>query len=185
LPQSPAIHDPYTNPEGAKARQADVLRLMVEAGYISRAEADGAAIEPLNFQPLSFAFEAPHFVVYVRQELERIVPPDFIYQAGLKVQTTLDPRLQAIAEEEVRNQVEALAGRNATNGALVAMDVSTGQILAMVGSKDFQDESISGQVNLATSPRQPGSSIKPLTYLAAFETLDWTPSTFLIDTPVE
>ena len=185
LPQSPAIHDPYTNREGANARQATVLGLMVEADYITSAEAEAAKIEELNFQALNFTFEAPHFVVYVRQELERIVPPDFIYQAGLKVQTTLDPRLQAIAEEEVRNQVEALAGRNVSNGSLVALDTSSGQILAMVGSKDFQDESISGQVNLATSPRQPGSSIKPLTYLAAFETLDWTPSTLIMDTPVE
>ncbi len=185
LPQSPANHDPYTNPEGAKARQADVLRLMIQAKFISQAEADEAAKTELQYQPVGFAMQAPHFVTYVRQELEKMVTPDYIYQAGLRVQTTLNPRLQAIAEEEVRNQVDALASRHVTNGALVAMDVATGQILAMVGSKDFRDEAIAGQVNIATSLRQPGSAIKPLTYLVTFEKLNWTPSTLIMDTPVE
>ncbi|MDX1520765.1 MAG: PBP1A family penicillin-binding protein, partial [Anaerolineae bacterium] len=185
LPQAPSIHDPYLNPEGAKARQADVLRLMVEAGYITAAKATEAGNTPLDFREVNFALEAPHFVSFVRQELERNFPADYIYQAGLRVKTTLDPRLQAIAEEEVRLQVDALAGRNVTNGALVSVDVATGQVLAMVGSKDFENEAIDGQVNMATSPRQPGSSIKPLTYLATFETLNWTPSTLIMDTPVE
>jgi len=185
LPQSPATHDPYVNPEGAKVRQADVLRLMVEAGYINAAEAEAARLKDLQLRELHAAFEAPHFVTYVRQELESIVPPEYIYQAGLQVQTTLDPRLQAIAEEEVRNQVDALAGRNVSNGALVAMNVTNGQILAMVGSKDFRDETIDGQINMAISPRQPGSTMKPLTYLAAFERLNWTPSTLIMDVPVE
>jgi 1A family penicillin-binding protein len=185
LPQSPAVHDPYVNPEDARARQADVLDLMVEAGYITPAEAEAAKNVELEFKEPSTAFAAPHFVNYVRQELEKIVPPEYIYRAGLRVKTTLDPRLQAIAEEEVATQVNALAGRNVTNGALIAMDVPTGQILAMVGSKDFRDEAIDGQVNIVTSLRQPGSTIKPLTYLAAFEQLDWTPSTLLMDVPVE
>jgi penicillin-binding protein 1C len=190
LPQSPALHDPYANPEGAIARQADVLSLMVEAEYITPAEAEAARykdVEQLqsSLKGLSSAFAAPHFVSFVRQELERIVPPEYIYQAGLRVQTTLDPRLQAIAEEEVRKYVDALADRNVTNGALVALDVKTGQILAMVGSKDFRNEDIAGQVNMAISPRQPGSTIKPLTYLTTFEQLDWTPSTLIMDIPVE
>ncbi|HXW00356.1 MAG TPA: transglycosylase domain-containing protein, partial [Anaerolineae bacterium] len=186
LPQSPTIHDPHVNPEGAKARQADVLRLMVEAKYIAQTEADIARNTELQFQELGFSMQAPHFVTYVRQELEKFIPPEYIYQEpGLRVTTTLNPRLQAIAEEEVRAQVEALAGRNVTNGALVAIDVATGQILAMVGSKDFRDEAIDGQVNIAISPRQPGSAIKPLTYLAAFETLNWTPSSLMMDSPVE
>ncbi|NJN94210.1 MAG: hypothetical protein HC875_09030 [Anaerolineales bacterium] len=120
----------------------------------------------------------------MRQELERIVPPAYLYQAGLRVQTTLDPRLQALAEAEVQAQVSALADRRVSNGALVALDGSTGQILALVGSPNFRDKSIDGQVNIVLSPRQPGSTMKPLTYLAAFEALNWTPSTLLLDTPV-
>jgi len=185
LPQSPALHDPYTNPEGAKARQADVLDLMVEAQYITPADAAVAKTAELDFQDPGFALSAPHFATYVYQELERLYGPELIYRIGLNIKTTLDPRLQAIAEEEVRNQVDALAGRHVTNGALVALDTSTGQILAMVGSKDFQDASIDGQVNVAISTRQPASSIKPLTYLAAFEKLNWTPSTLIMDVPVE
>jgi membrane peptidoglycan carboxypeptidase len=185
LPQSPATHDPYVNPTGAKARQEDVLRLMVEAGYMNAAQAEVAKRQELALRELSAAFDAPHFVTYVRQELESIVPPQYIYQAGLRVQTTLEPRLQAIAEEEVRNQVNALANRNTNNGALVAMNVTNGEILAMVGSKDFRDEQIDGQINMAISPRQPGSTMKPLTYLATFELLDWTPSTLMMDVPVQ
>ncbi|MCK6629568.1 MAG: penicillin-binding protein 1C [Anaerolineae bacterium] len=184
LPQSPALNDPYLNPQRAKARQADVLNLMVEAGYITAAEGKAAYMGELALRDLTINMKAPHFVTLVRQELERIVPPAYLYQAGLRVQTTLDPRLQALAEAEVQAQVSALAGRRVTNGALVALDVSTGQILALVGSPNFRDKSIDGQVNIVLSPRQPGSTMKPLTYLAAFETLNWTPSTLLMDTPV-
>jgi 1A family penicillin-binding protein len=185
LPQSPALHDPYVNPERAKARQADVLNLMVEARYISPAEARAAFATELALRDLNFNLKAPHFVALVRQELERIVPAAYIYQAGLRVQTTLDPRLQAMAEAEVQAQVSALADRQVTNGALVALDTSSGQILALVGSNDFRDKGIDGQVNIVLSPRQPGSTMKPLTYLAAFESLNWTPSTLLMDTPVQ
>lgn len=185
LPQSPAIHDPFVNPNGAKARQQIVLGLLVEAGYITLEQARDAAAEPLEFQDLAFPLEAPHFVSLVRQELEQNVPPAYIYQAGLQVYTTLDPHLQAIAEEAVLKRVNELADRNVSNGALVAMDVTTGNILALVGSKDFRDEKINGQVNMITSLRQPASTIKPLTYLAAFERLGWTPSTLMLDVPVE
>ncbi len=185
LPQSPALHDPYLNPAGARARQVTVLKLMVEAGFITPAQAQAAQAAELEFRDFNFQLKAPHFVSFVRQELERNIPPAYLYQAGLRVQTTLDPHLQAIAEDEVRAQVNTLANRHVTNGALVAMDVTTGQILAWVGSIDYQNEQIDGQVNMVTSPRQPGSTMKPLTYLAAFESLNWTPSTLIMDTPVE
>ncbi|MCB0163464.1 MAG: transglycosylase domain-containing protein, partial [Anaerolineae bacterium] len=96
LPQSPAVHDPYINPEGALARQSDVLRLMVEAKYITSTQAGEAQFDNLEgLRDLGSAFDAPHFVNYVRQELERFIPPSYIYQEpGLRVQTTLDPRLQ-------------------------------------------------------------------------------------------
>ncbi len=183
LPQSPALHDPYLNPAGAKARQRAVLGLMAKAGYITAAEAKAAGQAELHYRDPNFSLKAPHFVSLVRQELEQIIPADYIYHVGLRVHTTLDPNLQSAAEEEVRTQVEALAGREVSNGALVAIDVITGHILALVGSKDFQNKAIDGQVNMVTSLRQPGSVMKPLTYLAAFESLDWTPSALIMDAP--
>jgi 1A family penicillin-binding protein len=185
LPQSPALYDPYTNLEVTKARQQVVLNLMVEAGDITLAQAAEAHEHELEFASPEFEFSAPHFVVYVRQLLEAQYGPDLLYQQpGVQVQTTLDPRLQAIAEDEVANQVNALRDKNVTSGAVVVLNVKTGEILAMVGSKDFNDENIDGQVNVALRPRQPGSAIKPLTYLAAFER-GWTPSTLIMDVPVE
>lgn len=186
LPQSPAVYDPYTNPEGAKARQEVVLGLMIEARYITLEEAKAAEAEPVieNLGEPSFEFAAPHFVTLVRAELEATYPPEVIYQAGLRIETTLDKRLQTIAEEIVAAHVNSLAARDVTNGALVAVDAQTGEVLAMVGSKDFRDEAIAGQVNMAVAPRQPGSAIKPLVYLAAFER-GWTPSTLIMDVPVE
>ena len=185
LPQSPALYDPYVDPELAKARQEVVLGLMVEAGYITPAQAVAAYQEELQYIPPRADFAAPHFVTYVRQLLEARYGPDLLYQEpGIRVQTTMDPRIQSIAEEEVTGQIEALRDKNVTNGAVVVLNVKTGEILAMVGSKDFNDEIIDGQVNVALRPRQPGSSIKPLAYLAAFEQ-GWTPSTLIMDVPVE
>jgi 1A family penicillin-binding protein len=185
LPQSPAGYDPFSNPEGAKARQQVVLGLMVEAGTITQAQADVAYQEELHYVTPKVTFAAPHFVVYVRQLIEARYGADLLYQQpGIRVQTTLDPRIQSIAEDEVTKQVDALRGKNVTDGAVVVLNVKTGEILAMVGSKDFNDETIDGQVNVALRPRQPGSSIKPLTYLAAFER-GWTPATMIMDVPVE
>jgi penicillin-binding protein 1C len=192
LPQSPSIHDPLVNPDGALARQKDVLRLMVEAtkdGYlnpgITQEQADAAAAEMAaritTLTPPRSDIPAPHFVQYVREQVEAEFGPELLYRdVGLRIFTSLDRDLQQIAEEEVRTGVANLADRNATNGALVAIDPRNGEILAMVGSVDFNNESIGGQVNVATRCRQPGSSIKPLTYLAAFER-GWTPSALIWD----
>jgi len=169
LPQAPAIYDPYTNPEGAKARQAQVLGLMVKHGYITPAQADAAYLEPLHYVPLRLELRAPHFVQYVRSELERMYGPEAVYKGGLQVTTTLDPKLQALAEEVAAAQINRLpVEKHVTNAALVAVEPTTGELLAMVGSVDFNNPNISGQINMALVPRQPGSAIKPLTYLAAF-----------------
>jgi membrane carboxypeptidase/penicillin-binding protein len=119
-------------------------------------------------------------VNYVRQQLEAKYGPDVLYRSGLQVYTTLDPKLQAIGERVAREQVKALASRQVSNAALVAMRPGTGELLAMVGSIDFFDTRIDGQVNVALRLRQPGSSIKPITYVAAFER-GWTPATFIMD----
>ena len=189
LPQSPATYDPFGGGlDLALSRQEDVLALMVEDGYTSHTEAALAAAEMRDYEfeaPQLDLTTAPHFVVYVRQTLEATYGPEALYRGtGLRIYTTLDSRLQALAEEAVREGVTALTDRNATNGALVALDPVTGHILAMVGSADFHDDEIDGQVNVTLRCRQPGSSIKPLTYVAAFER-DWTPATLFWDVRTE
>ena len=187
LPQLPAYYDPYTHPDRAKARQGVVLGLMVEQGAVSTAEADAAWAEPLVYQPLEFDLAAPHFTLYVRQQLEELLGPEALYQTGLEVYTSLDSTLQDQAQRIVTEQVALLADRNASNGALVAIRPDTGEILALVGSADFDNVEIDGQVNMALAPRQPGSSIKPFAYLAAFEQPDkpaaarWMPGTLVAD----
>jgi len=192
LPQSPATYDPFGGGlDRALSRQEDVLALMVEDGYISHTEGKLAAAEMREYEfeaPRLDLTTAPHFVVYVRQTVEAMYGPEALYRneqgESLRIYTTLDARLQALAEEAVREGVTALADRNATNGALVALDPTTGHILALVGSADFNDATIDGQVNVALRCRQPGSAIKPLTYVAAFER-GWTPATLFWDVRTE
>ncbi len=187
LPQAPAYYDPYANPDRARQRQSVVLSLMVDAGYISKDEADRAWLEPLVYTPITYDLKAPHFTLFVRQQLEALIGPEALFQSGLSVTTSLDPRLQAEAERIVREQVAQVADHNVSNGALVAMRPETGEILALVGSADFDNVEISGQVNMALAPRQPGSTIKPLVYLTAFEQRDravqdrWTNGTLVAD----
>ncbi len=192
LPQSPAFYDPYTNPEAAKARQAVVLKLMVKHGSITAEEADTAWLawdaQNIPLVPPRYTMDAPHFVVTVREQLERMFGPEILYNGGLQVYTTLDRQLQTIAEDTARSHVARFpAAQHVTNAAVVALRPQTGEILAMLGSVDFNATEIAGQVNVTTSPRQPGSAIKPLTYLAAFE-MDqdwWTPGTTILDVRTE
>jgi 1A family penicillin-binding protein len=191
LPQSPATYDPLQNPEAAKARQADVLRLMVEHQVISAEEADAAWLEPLQYYGRGLEAtaldKAPHFVMFVRSQVEQRYGPDLLYRGGLEIYTTLDNSLQTEAEAAVREGVNRLRLQNVSNGSLVALRPASGEILAMVGSADFDDPEISGQVNVALAPRQPGSAIKPFTYLATFEreTDYWTPATIVEDDRTE
>ena len=188
LPQSPALYDPFRGGrEAALKRHKVVLGLMVEDGYITidRAVATAAEMDAYEFKPIyTDRIPAPHFVVYVTQWVEEALGTAALYTgSGLRIHTTLDPRLQRIAEEEVVRGVAALADRNATNGALTAIEPSSGHILAMVGSVDFYDHDLGGQVNVMLRCRQPGSAIKPFTYLKAFEE-GWTPATIVWDLPV-
>jgi penicillin-binding protein 1C len=187
LPQLPAYYDPYSNPERAKNRQSVVLRLMVENGYITSQQADEAWLEPLNYAPLSYDMRFPHFTLFVREQLETILGPGEVHKKGYIITTSLDPDLQTEAQRIVHEQVAGLGDRNVSNGALVAMRPNTGEILAFVGSADFDNVEIDGQVNMALAPRQPGSSTKPFVYLAAFEQQNrpieerWTPGTLIAD----
>jgi 1A family penicillin-binding protein len=184
IPQGPAIYDPYTNLAGAKIRQGIVLDLMVRRGYLSRGQAREVLQEELRFAPQQVEMKAPHFVVYVREQLEAQFGIEFVYRSGLRVYTTLDATLQEAAERIIAERVSELTDLHATNAALVAMDPQNGQILAMVGSADFDNEDIDGQVNVALRMRQPGSSIKPINYTAAFDR-GWTASTFIMDITTE
>lgn len=185
LPQAPALYDPYAHFDAAKKRQGVVLQLMVEQGYITPAQAEAARRQELQLAPPSQGLLAPHFVAYVRELLEQKYGPEVLYRGGFQVYTTLDSKMQAIAERAVRDHIAKVRESNhATNGALVALDAHTGEILAMVGSADFNDETIDGQVNVALRLRQPGSSIKPITYVTAFE-MGWTPATMILDMEAE
>ena len=183
LPQSPVAYDPFVNYKAAKARQATVLDRMVVNGYITPEEAEAAKNEPLAFAPRNIDIRSPHFVMYVRDLLEQQLGPERLRRGGLRVYTTLDPRLQAIAQEAAREHIATIKHLDANNAAVVAMDPRTGEVLAMVGSVDYWDVSIQGQVNMAVADRQPGSTLKPFTYATAFEKLGWAPSTILIDQP--
>ncbi len=199
LPQAPSLFNPLENLEGAKQRQRQVLDLMVRQGYVSRVEADAAWATELDFETAEFDIAAPHYVIYIRDQveqlcrLERFVPPsgaggcdNLMDNGGLRIRTSLDFALQERAEVELRSAIAGFeASTGAHNGALVAIDPRTGQILALVGSRDFFDEAIDGQVNLATATHSPGSALKPLTYLAAFQ-IDprtWHPATVMWDVP--
>jgi membrane peptidoglycan carboxypeptidase len=185
LPQAPAAWDPYTAPELALGRQGEVLALMVEANYIDWSQAEAAAagmaarIEMLV--PPFVNMRHPHFVsTVVQPELEALLGPQNVYRKGIRVFTTLDAQLQVTAETVVQEHLPHLSNWGANNTMLVALQPGTGHILAMVGSADFYSEEISGQVNMALVGRQPGSSIKPLTYVTAFEK-GWTASSLIWD----
>ena len=181
LPQLPSYYDPRYNFAAAKERQQYVLEQMIKNGYIDRAQADAAFAEPLIPLTREGRYnDAPHFVNYVRDWIEQKYGADRLYRGDLQVYTTLDYETELAAERAVRTQVQKLRSQNATNGALVAILPATGEILAMVGSADFYDDSIDGQVNMAVAQRQPGSSIKPIVYAATFEK-GWSPATRIMD----
>lgn len=187
LPQAPAIYDPLVDPGSAKGRQSIVLGLMVKAGFIGEEEAELAEQERLHFAASPFPIRAPHFVMHVRRLLEDRFGLDVLYQGGLRVHTTLDLDMQNTARDVVRRQLARLTERkdglpvlNVRNGALVVLDPQTGEILAMLGSPDYFDPRIDGAVNVTLATRQPGSSIKPITYALAFSQ-DYTPATMLLD----
>ncbi len=191
LPQSPIQLDPLTNLEGAKERQWLVLNLMVNDGRINEEQAVAAYQEPLPFVAQEVSLAAPHFSVYVRQQLEEMFGAEEVANGGLRVTTSLDLGYQQLAEQLARQHINALdPAYNLTNASLVALKPDTGEILAMLGSVDYQDEGIDGYVNVALSPQQPGSAIKPLTYAAALSPNDgqepaWTAADILWDVPVE
>lgn len=187
IPQSPARFDLFGDFEAAKARQGTVLSLMARHGFLDEEEASavfGAGVS-MNGSPEIVQPRAPHFVDYVVRELDRSLGAGFVRRAGLRIYTTLDLGMQETAQGVVTQRVGSLKSRyDMNNGALVALMPGTAEILAMVGSVDYDDREIDGQVNVATSLRQPGSSIKPLLYATAFNDELISPATVIWDTPI-
>lgn len=184
LPAAPTFYSPYSaDPERAQARQRAVLTRMIEEGYITEEEAKAAAGEPLNTRPATVGIRAPHFVMYVREYLAAEYGETVAAQGGLKVTTTLDLDVQEMAQKQVETNIEKLARLRVSNGAALVTKPKTGEILAMVGSKDFFDSSIDGNVNVTIASRQPGSAIKPINYATALERRLITAATVIMDVP--
>lgn len=183
IPQLPTYYSPYgNNKDKLLIRQRYILDSMAELGYITKDQAESAKNEKITFKPLNENIIAPHFVMYIKELLSDKYGETFINQEGLKVYTTIDLEKQKIAEEAIKNGMEANSAKyDFNNASLVSIDPKTGQILAMVGSSDFFNDEIDGQVNVAISPRQPGSSFKPIVYLASF-IKGYTPNTIIYDT---
>ncbi|MGE0058036.1 MAG: transglycosylase domain-containing protein [Dehalococcoidia bacterium] len=193
IPRSPNYYDPITNYEAAKARQEEVLDLMARHDIISKEEAAAAKAEPVVIRegriPQGEGGDdsedvAVHFALYVRDLLPSLIGQQDA-QKQLRVTTTLDYDMQVKANQALVSNLDKFEPQyGASNGALVAMDPKTGEILAMVGSHDFSRDDISGQVNNALALNQPGSTMKPITYMAAF-LKGWQPNTMILDEPIK
>lgn len=189
LPQAPTYYSPYGNHrDGLEQRKNLVLSRMRQLGFISEAEYTAAKNEVVVFAPQQVSgIRAPHFSFHVREQLEQEFGQRALDEGGWKVITTLDATMQEEAETTLKEFAESnLEQFNASNAALVALDPSNGDILAMLGSRDYFAEDIDGAYNVATAlpGRQPGSAFKPFVYAAAFDA-GYTPDTILFDVPTQ
>lgn len=187
LPQSPTYYSPFgKHTDMLERRKNLVLQRMYELGYINEAQRDASQKETVTFERSeSNSGKALHFVMYIKDYLVNKYGDDVVQNGGLKVITTINYDLQKHMEDIIKEgALENSKKYRATNAALVAIDPKTGQILSMVGSRDFFDTQIPGQFNIATAARQPGSSFKPIVYSAAFN-LGYTPETVLYDAPTQ
>lgn len=185
MPQLPSRYSPYSStPKAYVDRTTNVLRRMREDGYITKDQEEAALSElpDIKFQAKGSSFKAPHFVQYIQKILEDRYGEKVIEQGGLKVTTTLDLSLQEKAQEIVTDEISKVEKQRITNGGAVVLDPNTGEILAMVGSKRFDDPDYDGQVNVTVALRQPGSSFKPFTYVTALKE-GYTASTMVMDVP--
>lgn len=184
LPAAPTRFSPYgTHPQLAKTRQEEVLNRMVTVGFIKKEEAEAAKKEQLNIKRPTIPIAAPHFVMYVKDLLEQQYGTKLVERGGLRVTTSLDLNIQEMAQRIVSTQIESLKRLNVGNGAALVTNPNTGEILAMVGSQDYFDRENDGNVNLTTSLRQPGSSIKVVNYAAALS-LGFTSASIIDDSPI-
>ncbi|MBN1287468.1 MAG: transglycosylase domain-containing protein [Anaerolineae bacterium] len=205
LVQAPAYYDPVLYPDRAFERMDTVLHLMAAAngdgciqfqhGNLAETQTplcvrevdwleSQQRVKSLTFHPPALDMKYPHFALYVRDVLRESYGEEF-FTKGYSVYTTLDPRIQELAQQEVTDQIIRM-NYTIHNAAVVVIRPVDGAIHAMVGSADYASDPIQGQINMAVVPRQPGSSIKPFVYLAAMEMNQdwWTPATIIWDVPV-
>lgn len=183
LPQGPSLYSPFFGNKYYLGRTKDVLSQMENQGYITKKQAEDAykEIEKKEFAQSNTGIKAPHFVFYVKQQLVKQFGEAAVESGGLRVKTTLDYKIEKEAEKIVKEEIDKVKSLRVGNGSAVVTVPKTGEILAMVGSKDYFDTKNDGNFNATTSYRQPGSSLKPITYATAF-TRGYTPSTLLMDT---
>ena len=183
LPQFPGMN-PIDAPEEARKRQHLVLDAMVRQGYVTAEEVTAAKYQKLDIKAREERFNiiAPHFSIYARKRLEEMFGPELVHRGGLRVYTTLDLQKHNLAREIAREWVAELQAqeRNVSNAAVVVITPRTGEILVMLGSLDYWDDKIAGQVNVALANRQPGSSFKPYNYVTAFSQ-GYTAATMIMD----
>jgi penicillin-binding protein 1C len=183
LPASPTAYSPFAHPDAAKSRQEMVLKRMKELGDINQQQLEAAEAETLNYYVSKSDIQAPHFVFYVKELLTDKYGEKTVDEGGLKITTTLDLDMQNYAQEVVASEVAKLKKMHVTNGAVLITQPKTGQILAMVGSKDYFANDIEGKFNVTTAFRQPGSSIKPLNYATGIEMGTVTAASIFYDEP--
>ena len=186
LVQLPSVYDPVTHPDNAFARQRQVLDRMVALGDISAQEADEAAAKARTFtyRMQESKVDQPHFAFFVKEQLQQRINPE-VLRGGLNVITTLDYDANERAQQIIRKRVDEIRWQHVNNGSLVSMNPKTGEILAMVGSYDFNNKAIDGYVNVATALRQPGSSFKLFSYATAFASKRFFPSSMVTDVPLK
>ncbi len=191
LTQAPGAYNPFTNPDLAAERQKIVLGLMESQGYITNAQRLDAEAAPLSYNPAPYPIEAPHFIWIIKDQLDTLLADGIIRpDQSLVVRTTLDLDVQHLAEEKLTRhldrfkQEDAALSHNVNNAALVVLDPRNGEVLSLVGSADFFDESIHGALDMAISPRQTGSAFKPFIYALALDPSRagaWTAATAILD----
>ncbi len=182
LPQAPSLYSPFYNTQTAIIRRNAVLKAMYENRYIDKSTYNKEIKKELKINPPKTTINAPHFVFYVKSQLERLYSLKEIEEGGLKVTTTLDLDLQKQAETVLKDELEKIKDLKVSNGGVIITRPSTGEILSMVGSVDYF-ATPSGAFNVTIALRQPGSSIKPLNYAIGIERKLVTPATVFLDLP--
>lgn len=184
LPAAPSRFSPYgSNPELSRARQQEVLRRMVEEGYITQEQADAARDEEIKFATKSISIRAPHFALYLKDLLTEKYGQQTVERGGLRVITSLDIDLHESLQASLSAEIASLERYDVGNGAALVTKPNTGEILSMIGSKNYFDQEGDGQVNVVLRQRQPGSSIKPINYAIGLELKRFTAGTMWLDVP--